>query len=181
MASLNMGDSRDAVEQALKSYGATRGPGVAGGGATTIQYRLDEVWVLTASFGRSKELFRTGLIERINHVWVAPPSDFTGVWTSYFVNGRRSHEIQYKDGRCFGTFKSFRADGSLAVVQHYGLQGAAGGDTGYFPSGAVAYRGQSRNNAQVGTWIWYNEDGSVQSPRDYPDSDAAAPEPQPEH
>jgi antitoxin component YwqK of YwqJK toxin-antitoxin module len=97
------------------------------------------------------------------------------------VNGRRSHEIQYKDGRYFGTAASFRADGSRAVVQHHGLHGAEGEDTGHFPSGAVAYRGQFRNNAQVGTWIWYNEDGSIQSTRDYPDSDTAAPEPQPEH
>ena len=169
VAALKLGDSKDSVLQALKPYGvADAGPRISGGGASTEQYRLDEVWVLIASFGRSDELLRTELTELIAHVWVAPAPDFTGVWTTYFVNGRRSHEIQYKDGRTFGTVTLFRSDGSRAVVQHHGLQGAEGDDTGYFPSGAVQYHGQYRNNAQVGTWVWYNEDGSVRSTQDFP-------------
>jgi hypothetical protein len=40
------------------------------------------------------------------------------------------------------------------------------------------YRGQHRNNAQVGTWVWFNEDGSVRSTREHPDSDEASREPE---
>ena len=182
VAALKPGDSRESVLQALKPYGvADAGPRISGGGASSEQYRLDEVWVLIASFGRSDELLRTELTELIAHVWVTPAPDFSGVWTTYFVNGQRSHEIQYKDGRYFGTFIAFRADGSQLYRQHYRLEGVEGEDTGYFPSGAVMYHGQYRNNTQFGTWVWYNEDGSVRSTQDFPGPDAAAPEPQPEH
>ena len=181
VASLKPGESRDSVLQALEPYGVVAGPSVSGGGATNVQYRLDEVWVLSASFGRSKELLRTELTELIAHVWVAPAPDFTGVWTTYFVNGRRSHEIQFKDGRYFGTLKTYRADGSQSVVQHYGAEGVEGEETGFFPSGAVMYRGQYRNQAQAGTWVWYEENGSVRNTHDFSAADAAAPEPQPEH
>jgi hypothetical protein len=171
VAALKLGDSKDSVLQALKPYGvADAGPRICGGGASTEQYRLDEVWVLIASFGRSNELLRAAeLNELIAHVWVAPAPDFTGVWTTYFVNGQRSHEIQSKDGRYFGTFTAFRADGSKLYRQHYGSAGVEGEDTGYFPSGAVMYHGQYRNNAQTGTWVWYNEDGSVRSTQDFPE------------
>ena len=109
--------------------------------------------------------------------WVAPSSGFTGVWITYFVNGRRSHQIHYKNGRYFGTFTTFRSDGSKAVVQHYGVEGVEGEDTGYFPSGALMYRGQYSKGAQSGTWVWYNEDGSVRSTQEYPDPREVGREP----
>jgi antitoxin component YwqK of YwqJK toxin-antitoxin module len=42
-----------------------------------------------------------------------------------------------------------------------------GKDTGYYASGRIKYRGQHKDGKQVGTWTWYNEDGSVQSKKDY--------------
>lgn len=182
IASLKPGDSRKSVLQVLQPYGvADAVPRVRGGGVSIEMYRLDEVWVVNASFGRSNELLRTELIELVAHVWVAPAPDFTGTWTTYFVNGRRSHEIEYKDGRYFGTFTAFRADGSRLCVQQYGAAGVEGEEIGYFPSGAIMYRGKWRNQVQAGTWTWYGEDGSVSSTQNHPDLDAAAPEPQPEH
>jgi len=37
-------------------------------------------------------LFASELIEHMRHVWVAPAADFNGTWTTYFVNGQRSHK-----------------------------------------------------------------------------------------
>jgi MORN repeat protein len=183
VASLKPGDSRDSVVHALKPYGvvADGSPRLTEGGDSGELYRLDETWVLGAYFGRANELLRTELMELIRHVWVAPASDFTGMWITYFANGRPSHEIHYKDGRYFGTFTSFRADGSPSVVQQYAAEGVVGEEIGYFPSGAVMYRGQYRNQAQSGTWTWYDEGGSVVDTQDFPVSDTAASEPQPEH
>lgn len=151
----------------LQPYAATMEGAVAGGGSRTESYRLDDVWMLICSYGRSDELFRAELSEQIRHVWVAPSSDFSGVWTTYFVNGQRGHEIHYANGRYFGTLATFRSDGSKLVVQHYGAKGAEGEDTGYFPSGAPMYRGQYSRGEQTGTWVWYNKDGSVRATEEH--------------
>lgn len=95
------------------------------------------------------------------------PADFTGVWTTYFVNGQRSHEIHCRNGKYFGTFTSFYPSGPKSVVQHSGADGAEGEEIGYFPSGAVMYRGQYSKGAQVGVWVWYDEDGSVRSTQEH--------------
>ena len=141
---------------------------MGGGGSTTVLYRLDDLWLLSCSYGRANELFRAELSEMLNNVWVAPASDFTGVWTTYFVNGQRSHEIHYRNGQYFGTFTSFYSNGSKAVVQHYGAEGVDGEDTGYFPSGALNYKARYSKGEPAGTWVWYNEDGSVRSTRENP-------------
>jgi antitoxin component YwqK of YwqJK toxin-antitoxin module len=130
-------------------------------------YRLDDLWVLRCDYGRSSELFASELIEQVRYVWVAPAADFTGVWINYYVNGQRSHEIQYRNGQSLGTSTTFHSNGSKAVVQHRAAEGADGEEIGYFRSGAVAYRGPYSRNQQVGTWVWYNEDGSVQSTQDH--------------
>ncbi len=84
-----------------------------------------------------------------------------------FPNGQRSHEIHYQNGQYFGTFTSFRSDGSKCVIQHYDASGCNGEDTGYFPSGKIMYRGYYKANKQVGIWTWYNEDGSVRETQDH--------------
>jgi hypothetical protein len=168
VAALNPGDSRDTVLHLLAPYDVTMEGRVGGGGSSTETYRLDDSWVLTCSYGRSDELFRTELHEHLRHVWVAPPADFSGVWTTYFVNGRRSQEIHYRNGQHFGTFISFFSNGSKAVVQHNGAEGAEGAQTGYFPSGALSYEGRYSKGKETGTWVWYNEDGSVRSTRENP-------------
>jgi len=63
---------------------------------------LDDLWLLRCDYGRSDVLFASELIEHMRHVWVAPAADFNGTWTTYFVNGQRSHEIRYCNGQCFG-------------------------------------------------------------------------------
>ncbi|HKS56057.1 MAG TPA: hypothetical protein VJS12_12250 [Steroidobacteraceae bacterium] len=153
--------------QTLQPYAVTMEGSMGGGGSHTELYRLDDSWLLRCDYGRSNELFRSELMRTVRQVWVAPAADFTGTWTTYFVNGQRSHEIHYRNGQYFGIYTMFHANGFKAVVQHHGTQGVEGEEFGYFPSGAVAYRGQYDKGAQVGTWVWYNEDGSVQSTQEH--------------
>jgi hypothetical protein len=171
VAAINPSDSSDAILLLLQPYGVTREMGMGSGQSFSESYRLDDVWLLRCSFqkfGSSDVLLSHELIESLRYVWMEPPAGFTGVWTTYFVNGQRSHEIQYRDGQYFGTFTSFYSNGSRAVVQHYGAEGVDGEDTGYFPSGALNYKARYSKGAPTGTWVWYNEDGSVRSTRENP-------------
>jgi MORN repeat variant len=170
VAAINPGDSSDTILQMLQPYGVSREMGTSSGHSFAESYRLDDLWVLRCSFRRLESgdaLLGHELIEHMRHVWIEPPAGFTGAWTTYFVNGQRSHEIHYRNGQSFGTVTSFYSNGSKAVVQHHGAEGADGEDIGYFPSGAIAYRGQYRKGMQVGTWVWYNEDGSVRSTQEH--------------
>jgi hypothetical protein len=159
------GSSKESVLHLLQEFNVTTEFGVSSGQSFKESYRLDDAWLLVCAYRRSTPdtLLRHDLVESVRRVWVDPPQDFTGVWTTYFVNGQRSHEIHYSDGRYFGTFTTFHPNGATAVVQHYGPTGAEGEDIGYFPSGQVMYRGKYENGTPAGTWIHYNEDGSARA------------------
>jgi antitoxin component YwqK of YwqJK toxin-antitoxin module len=68
-------------------------------------------------------------------VWVEPPQHFTGVWTTYFPNGQKSHKIHYRDGRYFGEFTAYYPNGQRAYVQHYDEHGASVAYTGWYDDG----------------------------------------------
>lgn len=167
LATIKVGMPKTNVMELLQPLKVTTGPGGASGAAHWEGCRLDDLWMLECSYHSDDVLFARRLYEQLRNVWVWPATNFTGIWTTYYVNGQRQSEIHYKDGRYFGEFTGFRSDGTKAYVQHYGSQGAEGEDTGYFPSGRVMYKGLYRQGKQVGTWVWYNEDGSTNSVRDY--------------
>ena len=138
-----------------------------------VEYRLDDLWVLRCDFEYiSDNLVKTKLIgqeivERMRDVWVAPPTKFTGIWITYFVNGQKSREIQYQDGNCSGELTAYNPDGSKNWIQHYDRPIGEYEETGYFPSGRIRYQGQYKTNRESGIWINYNEDGSTNSVKDY--------------
>lgn len=153
VAAIKPGDSSDTILQMLQPYRVTTELGPASGQSFYQSYRLDDVWLLRCSFRKldsGDALLRHELIEQMRNVWVEPPAGFNGAWTTYFVNGQRSHELHYVQGRLFGTLTSFHSNGSKSVVQHVGAEGAEGEDIGYFPSGAVMYRGKYSKDAKVG-------------------------------
>jgi hypothetical protein len=171
-AAIKPGDSQASVLERLKPYNVTTEMGIASGQSSSVSYRLDDVWVLACSFVRreaGETVFEATLQERLRHIWVAPAANFSGVWTVYFVDGQRSHEIHYADGKYFGDFTAFRSDGSKHFVQHYGPSGIDGEDTGYFPSGRIMYRAYYKKGTAVGTWTHYNEDGSVRATTEHPE------------
>jgi hypothetical protein len=146
-----------------------------GGGGSGIvgwvRYRLDDLWLLELSYtarSSSNQLIHCKLIEQIRDVWVEPPNNFTGVWRTYSANGQLRHEFQYKNGQLEGLLTTFYPDGSKCYTaqQHNGLFDGEG--IGFYPSGRIKYKGQSKVGVQVGTWTWYNEDGTVQSKKEFP-------------
>lgn len=171
VATIKPGDTKDSFLERLRPFNATCEMLAASGQTSNESYRLDDAWVLSCSFGRrdgSDFVLSAELHEELRGIWVPPPAKFTGLWMVYFVNGKRSHEIHYADGRYFGKFTSFHSDGSKSDVQHYDSTGCNGKDTGYFPSGRIMYHGAYKNDSRVGTWIHYNEDGSVRATEKHP-------------
>jgi hypothetical protein len=153
----------------LKPYKPQQEMSGSSGGGVTVMYRIDDSWLIECFFSDrgDDKAFGAELVESTRAIFVEPPRQFTGVWTTYYVNGHRRNKITYKHGAYDGTFTSFHDDGSKAVVQHYGPKGADGEDTGYHPNGRVAYRGTYKQGKQVGTWTWFDEAGKITSTKQY--------------
>ncbi|MCA8990103.1 MAG: hypothetical protein KDA78_20820, partial [Planctomycetaceae bacterium] len=114
----------------LKRFGVGKDQveiGIGTGPVHMESYRLDDRWLLVGWFQNSDDKLKSAeLTERVRYVWVKPADDFSGVWVCYFVNGQKSHEIQYQAGKYQGEFISYHANGSRSVVQHYNSQEADG-------------------------------------------------------
>jgi hypothetical protein len=166
--SITNGMTKANMLELLSPYHATPLWGDASGGSHSQAYRLDDAWILVCWF-RNQDgiLLDRKLSSNFRYVWVAPSTNFSGIWITYFVDGQKSHEIHYEGGKYHGEVISYNPDGTKGVVQHYDHHIAEGADTGFFPSGRTNYQGIYNLGKQVGTWTWYNEDGSMKSTKDY--------------
>lgn len=156
---IKQGKTKAEILELLRPFNVTPAGGAGSGQSHSESYRLDDAWILVCWYQNQGDI----LIDRkldpsIRPVWVAPPNDFTGTWITYFINGQKNHEINYKDGHCFGESIAYHANGARSLVMHYDGQSAHGEDTGYYPSGKVYYRGQYQNGKPIGTCTWYAED-----------------------
>ena len=168
VGSITNGMTKTNLLELLLPYHVTAQMGMGSGDSHSQTYRLDDAWILICWFRNEGDiLFERTLSASLRYVWVAPPTNFSGIWITYFVNGQKSHEIHYGAGKYYGEFIAYNPDGSKCYVQHYDHHVAEGADTGYFASGRTNYHGVYKSGKQVGTWIWYNEDGSVKSTQDY--------------
>jgi hypothetical protein len=148
IASLKAGMSTTNILQSLRPV-IVRPEGRGGtGNFNADRFRLDDVWILECYFN-GDTFYGCKLLPLILEVWVEPPRNFNGLWTTYLVNGQKSREFHYKNGKLDGGITSFYDDGSRAVLTHFveGIQ--EGEETGYFRSGKVYYRGFYKTNAIV--------------------------------
>ena len=168
VGAITNGTTKTNVLKLLSPFKVTPQGGVGSGGSYSESYRLDDAWVLICWFTqRDDALLDRKLSSSLRNVWIAPPADFTDIWITYFVNGQKSHEIHYDDGKYYGEFIAFNPDGSKCYVQHYDHQVCEGADTGYFASGRTNYSGMYKAGKQVGVWVWYNEDGTIKNTQDH--------------
>src|SRR5947207_933076 len=81
----------------------------------------DEVWMARLWLTRHPPttVTRAELVESLQRLWVNPPADFTGRWTTYHVNGQKSHAIDYREGKYDGEWIGFHPNGRPNVIQHY--------------------------------------------------------------
>jgi len=141
VASLKAGERKEKVIEQLRAFNPTYELGDGNDRDFDELYRLDDLWVIRLSFhtpaNKPDTLSGCELLESMRDVWVEPPPNFTGTWVIYYVNGERSSETHYRDGR---------RDGE---------------EIGYSPFGRVSRRGYYKKGDQVGTWTWYDKDGSI--------------------
>lgn len=163
---LKVGMSKTNVLDILKSANAQMGGGAGSGTFEAIQFRLDDAWMIECYFDHGFKGCK--LFSETLEVWAEPPTQFTGLWTTYYVNGQKSYETHFENGKRDGEMTSYYDDGSKAVVTHFinGIQ--EGEEAGYFHSGKINYRGTYKTNEMVGTWTWFNEDGTVKSTQQRP-------------
>jgi hypothetical protein len=122
LAKISPGMSQDAVIKLLypnhawtiPSYKEMRG--AWSGQSGTATYRLDDYWTATIYFIKpeSPEVSLAPVLnEEVRSVWIAPPKDFTGLWTTYFVNGQKAYEGRYEHGKQVGTWRWWDEAGKL--------------------------------------------------------------------
>lgn len=165
---IKKGQTKKEILELLRPFKIAQEGGDGTGQSHSESYRLDNEWILICWFqNQGDKLIDSKLTLSLKYIWTNPPEGFTGKWITYFVNGQKSHEIKYKNGKYSGEFISYYSNGSKSVVQHYSDGKADGKDTGYYPSGRIAYQGQYKNGTQIGIWTWYKEDGRVISTEKY--------------
>jgi hypothetical protein len=146
--------------------------GGSSGESATINYRLDDYWVVQMYFDirDSVNILReVGTLERRVHaIWVDPPKDFTGRWQTYFANGRLSHDIEYAHG-VYVTFTSYFDNGQLVMKQHYVDGKNDGEEAAFHDNGAKAYVGHYAMGKMIGHWTHWFPDGRVETEQDYND------------
>jgi len=117
LAAIKIGDHYEKIMEIIRPFKATPEMCVAGGSTSSENYRLDDLWLLSCLFRTSEHtLIRCGLTDFWRNIWVAPPPHFTGIWTTYYANGQRSHEIHYVNGAYEGAFTTYGPDGSSTSV-----------------------------------------------------------------
>jgi hypothetical protein len=166
---IQKGQTKKDVFEIFKGHELVEDFMLGSGRTHSVSYRLDNDWALHCAFmNESDELLNWELTAKTKSIWVGIPNkQFNGTWITYFVNGQKANEINYKDGSYFGELIAYHSDGSKSYVQHYDKSGANGTDTGYFPSGKVSYQGTYEKGKQCGTWNHFDESGKVISTQEY--------------
>lgn len=173
LKALKLGTSQAAVEKQLESSNFASAGELGGPGGVQKWYRLDDLWLLGCSFTNTmsgltnRALAEVDFKEQMRDIWVQPPANFTGIWRTYWVNGQPNNEFHYTNGRPAGIFTSFYPTGSKSVISPQRNGVPDGEEVGFYPSGKIKYKGRYKAGRQVDHWIWYKEDGSVESEKDY--------------
>ena len=167
VAEIKTGTPRANVLELLRTVKTTALGAGGGGGLGMIEgYRLDDLWVLDITYreGGNFPVVEKKLVEQMKNTWVQPPTNFSGVWITYWANGQRATEVNYKNGLYHGEWMSFYPDGkSKEYVMHYNNGVSDGEDMGYYRSGSVRFRRLWKQGKPVGTSVEYNKDGSTNS------------------
>lgn len=164
VAALKVGTSKTNVLEKVRPFNAVAESvtEVTSQNYVTEYYRLDDLWRLKCRFHRfNNTLLERKLTQALQCIWVATPPRFTGVWTTYYANGQKAHEIHYKDGQLDGAWTCFGNDGSKLSLHNYVGNILEGEYIDYFPSGRVRSRWACKAGVQVGACTNYNADGSV--------------------
>lgn len=163
LESITIGMSKNDVDRIIPNNEETQPSISQGMGSTSEKRRLDNYWEATLYFDATGKIYAPAKLHKsVLSIWIPPAPDFSGKWITYFVNGQKATEIDYKDGEYNGTYTSFYSNGRKSYEQHYANGVIQGPDQGWHENGQQSYAGQYVNDRQDGLWIWWNPDGTKQ-------------------
>jgi hypothetical protein len=163
LQSITIGMSRADVEKIIPRREEEQPTISQGMGCVSVKQRLDNNWEATLYFDANGNVYSPPKLKKsLLSIWVPPTPDFNGKWVTYFVNGQKATEIDYKDGEYHGTYTSFYPNGNKTYEQHYVNGVVQGTDQGWHENGKQSYTGQYVNDRQDGLWVWWNPDGTKQ-------------------
>jgi antitoxin component YwqK of YwqJK toxin-antitoxin module len=167
LAELKVGDKKINVEAILLARGFKPSGGI-GEQLESWDYKLNEAWTLRCEYyyqGQyrgNETLYSRNLFFSPEWRPVAYPSNYTGVWIEYYLNGQKCFETTLTNGiRCGDrTCYDFNTDGKV-YVEHYDSNSPEVGWTQYYHSGSIATSGRKKDGSPIGIWTNYNEQGSI--------------------
>ena len=137
-----------------------------------VSYRIDNDWLVTIPYRFAEKVKSSPkLIRRELLVYVSPPEDYTGTWTTWYVNGQKGHEAQYENGGYNGLLTQYHDNGQKWYEQHYIKHACDGPDTGWDRDGRMVYSGQYRKGKQDGKWTHWFPNGEKQSESNFEDGE----------
>lgn len=102
--SITNGMTKTNLLKLLAPYHVTPLMGMGSGGSHSQTYRLDDAWILVCWFRNQGDvLFERTLSASLRYVWVAPPTNFTGIWITYSVMDRRATRFITRPGSITGS------------------------------------------------------------------------------
>lgn len=175
VATLKIGDKMTNVEARLRALNIKPGLG-SGEQLLSMEYRLDETWCLRCSYqylGKyegNPTLYGRDIFLSPIYVTVKGPTNFTGVWIEYYLNGQKCFETNLKDGLRCGDFTCYSSDGRKIYVEHHNPNNPIVETTEYYHSGSIKLQSKrDKTGRPIGDWFFYNEqDGSLMSTQSWP-------------
>lgn len=161
LESVTAGTKYSEVIKSLPAYGKERSEDWSGRSGNA-RWRLDHYWTVTIHYRNPDTVIKRPTLEnKAMRIWVDAAADFTGTWVTWHVNGQKSHEIEYKNGKFHGSFFVFYDNGQKFHQQYY-INGVCSGSASvWYPDGSKKCQGNYTHGKKTGTWIYWNEDGSV--------------------
>ncbi len=138
-----------------------------GGGHVEV-WRLDSYWKVDLQyFNPDTVAAKPRLSHEAIPVRLEPPTNYTGSWITYYVNGQKHQESQYRLGRYEGSQSAYHDNGQKSYEQHYVEGVCLGSDSGWYRDGRKMYEGQYASDKQNGTWTHWYPDGTMQTRAQY--------------
>jgi len=146
------------------------------GDSHNTSHRLDPHWIVTVQYRNPDKVIEQPELKRLElRFYVTPPPNYTGTWLAWYINGQKSHEIEFKDGKYDGVFTSFYDNDQKLYEQHYTKGVCDGADIGWYRDGKKMYVGRYRNGKQDGQWIHWYPNGQKQHESNYKDGEFDGP------
>ena len=124
---------------------------------------------------REEETYKDGVLHGIRKRWLTSHH----YWEYHYNNGEVVKQLQYEDGKLFikteynnnggneNKKTTFYDNGQKHYEENMKNYGCDRLSIWYYNNGQKKCEGNMSNYYRVGTWTFYNEDGSVKEVKDY--------------